>query len=192
MGGGQNVDFRRATVFCLGYRLLKPKMTTYAKNLGSHGPLPTSMMLGEAVKDKLSLVPLYNDAVSSWINDVSDEILNQLLADLRIGPTKFSLLLDDTTDVANLNQLRAFARNDKGLKVEDEFLFCKQRTTTTNVKSFWMTSFQATVFRGAWFQLCAPIALLPCPWQGASLVYDWVVLRTPLSHSACCTKIHSY
>jgi len=64
-GGGQNVDFRRATVFCLGYRLLKPKMTTYAKNLGSHGPLPTSMMLGEAVKDKLSLVPLYNDAVSS-------------------------------------------------------------------------------------------------------------------------------
>ena len=31
-------DFRRATVFCLGYRISKHKMTRYAKNLG-HGPL---------------------------------------------------------------------------------------------------------------------------------------------------------
>jgi len=28
-------DFRRATVFSVGYRLSKHKMTTYSKNLGS-------------------------------------------------------------------------------------------------------------------------------------------------------------
>jgi len=32
-------DFRRATVFSLGYRLSKRKMTTCSKNLEGHGPL---------------------------------------------------------------------------------------------------------------------------------------------------------
>ena len=42
-------DFTRATVFCLGYRLSKHKMTRYAKNLGGHGPLATSMVYHTAV-----------------------------------------------------------------------------------------------------------------------------------------------
>jgi len=40
-------DFRLATVFCLGYRLSKHKMTRYFKNLGVHdpvGPLATPML----------------------------------------------------------------------------------------------------------------------------------------------------
>jgi len=32
--------FRRATVFCLKYCLLKHKMTRYSKNLEGHAPLP--------------------------------------------------------------------------------------------------------------------------------------------------------
>jgi len=41
--GAKIVDFRRVTVFCLGYRLSKHNMTRYAKNLGGmgHGPLGT-------------------------------------------------------------------------------------------------------------------------------------------------------
>ena len=32
-------DFMRATIFCLGYRLSKHKMTRNAKNFGRLGPL---------------------------------------------------------------------------------------------------------------------------------------------------------
>jgi len=37
-------DFRRATVFCLGYRLSEHKITRYAKNLGALAPLATPMV----------------------------------------------------------------------------------------------------------------------------------------------------
>jgi len=45
-GGGKIFDFRQATEFCLGYRLLKHKMTCYAKTWGrawALGPLATPM-----------------------------------------------------------------------------------------------------------------------------------------------------
>jgi len=34
----QNFDFKRATVFSLGHRLLKHEMTRYARNLGRMDP----------------------------------------------------------------------------------------------------------------------------------------------------------
>jgi len=37
-GGRKPFDFKRATVFCLGHRLSKNKMTRHARNLG--GPWP--------------------------------------------------------------------------------------------------------------------------------------------------------
>jgi len=37
--GGDCFGFRRMTLFCLGYRLSKHKMTIYAKNLGCYVPL---------------------------------------------------------------------------------------------------------------------------------------------------------
>jgi len=37
--GAKNSDFRRATVFCLGYRLTKHKITRYSENLKGDGPL---------------------------------------------------------------------------------------------------------------------------------------------------------
>ena len=45
-------DFRRAGVFCLGYRLSKHKMTRYAKSFGGNGllgPLATPMTLGREI-----------------------------------------------------------------------------------------------------------------------------------------------
>jgi len=41
------VDFKRATVFCLGYRLSKHKTTRYVRNLGVHSPLlPLATRMG--------------------------------------------------------------------------------------------------------------------------------------------------
>ena len=65
-------------------------------------------MLGTAAKDMLSLVPLSTEIVKNRIDDISEDILHQVVADLKANHTKFSLQLDETTDVANLSQLTAF------------------------------------------------------------------------------------
>ena len=99
------------------------------------------IMLGKEAENKLSLVSLSNDVVKSRINNIGEDILSQVVADLKASPTKFSLQLDETTAVGNLNQLIAFVRYVKGQEIE-EFLFCKQLITTAktiDVKMFWMT-----------------------------------------------------
>ena len=88
------------------------------------------IMLGTAAKNKLSLVPLSNDIVKNRIDDISEDILHQIVADLKASHTKFSLQLDETADVANLSLLIAFVRYVKGDKIKEEFLFCKHLITT--------------------------------------------------------------
>ena len=87
-------------------------------------------MLRKEVENKLSLVPLSNDVVQSRINDIGEDILSQVVADSKASPTKFSMQLDETTDVANLNQLIAFVRFIKGQEIKEEFFLCKQLITT--------------------------------------------------------------
>ncbi|XP_040278289.1 protein ZBED8-like [Bufo bufo] len=48
-----------------------------------------------------------------------------------VNPAKFSLQLDETTDVSNLSQLAVFVRYVKDDVIKEEFLFCKPLTTTT-------------------------------------------------------------
>ena len=60
-------------------------------------------MVRTAAKDKLSLVPLSNDIVKIRINDISEDILHQIVADLKASHTKFSMQLDETTDIVNLS-----------------------------------------------------------------------------------------
>jgi len=43
--GGKSIDFKRATVFCLGHRLSKHKMTRYATSLGGIPPWPSWLRL---------------------------------------------------------------------------------------------------------------------------------------------------
>ncbi|CDQ89772.1 unnamed protein product [Oncorhynchus mykiss] len=57
---------------------------------------------------KLSQIPLSNDTISDRIEDMSKDILAQVVADLLSSPAKFSLQLDETTDVSNLSQLAVF------------------------------------------------------------------------------------
>ncbi|XP_040583539.2 protein FAM200C-like [Lepeophtheirus salmonis] len=90
-----------------------------------------NVMLGKAAEDKFSQIPLSNDTISSRINDMSNDILAQVVADLISSPAKFSLQLDETTDVSNLSQLVVFVRYMKEDVIKEYFLFCKSLTTTT-------------------------------------------------------------
>ena len=96
-----------------------------------------NIMLGKAAENKLSQIPLSNDTISSRIDDMSNDILAQVVADLISSPAKFSLQLDETTDVSSLCQLAVFVRYVKDDMIKEDFLFCRPLTTTTkaaNVK----------------------------------------------------------
>ena len=88
------------------------------------------IMLGKEAENKLFLAPLSNDVVKSRINDISEDIFSQVVADSKASPTKFSIELDETLDVANLNQVIAFVCYVKGQGIKKEFFFCKQLITT--------------------------------------------------------------
>lgn len=67
-----------------------------------------NLILGTAAEGKLSQIPLSNDTVSDRIEDMSKDILAQVVVDLISSPAKFSLQLDETTDVSDLSQLAVF------------------------------------------------------------------------------------
>ncbi|KAF2348604.1 protein of unknown function DUF4371 [Trinorchestia longiramus] len=90
-----------------------------------------NIRLGEETEVKLSQIPLSYDTISDRIEDMSKDILAQVVADLISSLAKFSLQLDETTDVSNLSQLAVLVRYVKDDVINEDFLFCKPLTTTT-------------------------------------------------------------
>ncbi|KAM5138165.1 protein FAM200C-like [Mantella aurantiaca] len=111
---------KQGKLHTIGETLIKPAVLKMA-----------NIMLGKAAEVKLSQIPLSNDAISNRIEDMSKDILAQVVADLISSQAKFSLQLDETTDVSNLSQLAVFVRYVKDDVIKEEFLFCKPLTTTT-------------------------------------------------------------
>lgn len=90
-----------------------------------------NLILGTAAEGKLSQIPLSNDTISDRIEDMSKDTLAQVVADLISSPAKFSLELDEATDVSNLSQIAVFVRYVKDDMIKEDFSFCKPLTTTT-------------------------------------------------------------
>ena len=80
-----------------------------------------NIMLGKEAEVKLSQIPLSNDTISDRIEDMYKDILAQVVADLISSPAKFSLQLDETTDVSNLSQLAVFVRYVKDDVIKEYF-----------------------------------------------------------------------
>ena len=89
-----------------------------------------NILLGKAAENKLSQIPLSNDTISSKIDDMSNDILAQVVADLISSPAKFSLQLDEITEVSSLSQLAVFVRYVKNDMIKKDFLFCRPFATT--------------------------------------------------------------
>ena len=81
-----------------------------------------NIMLGKAAENKLSQISLSNDTISSRIDDMINDILAQVVADLISSPVKFSLQLDETTDVSSLCQLAVFVRYVKDDMIKEDFI----------------------------------------------------------------------
>ena len=118
----------------VAYEIAKNKKPhTIAENLIKPCALEMAgIVLGKEAKQKLQQVPLSDNVISSRISDMSDDILKQVITDIKSSPTKISMQLDESTDVAKCCQLLAIVRYAKGETVCENFLFCKplQKTTT--------------------------------------------------------------
>ena len=65
-------------------------------------------LFGVVAEKKLSLVSLSNDIITSRIRDMREDILQQVIADVKASPIRVSLQLDESTDVSLCSQLLVF------------------------------------------------------------------------------------
>ena len=85
----------------------------------------TEIVCGSEKRKKLKSIPMSNNVIKSRIDDISENILKQVMEELASSPFAFSLQLDEFTDVSNCSQLLSFVRYVNGNKIKEEFLFCE-------------------------------------------------------------------
>ena len=66
-----------------------------------------------------------NNAVKSRIDDISENILKQVMEESATSPFPFSLQLDESTDVSYCSQLVCYVRYVNGNKIKEEFFVCE-------------------------------------------------------------------
>jgi len=91
----------------------------------------TELVYGTEHKKKLETAPLSNDTINSRIADISDNILEQVMEELKASPFPFSIQLDESTDVSQCAQLLAYVRYMHADAIKEEFLFCQPHSETT-------------------------------------------------------------
>ena len=97
----------------IGEDLLMPVMKEVVK-----------IMIGEKESKKLNAVSLSNNTVKRRIVDMSDDVLEQILIQVKESPF-YSIQLDESTDIAGLPQLSVFIRYINNAAVSEDLLFCK-------------------------------------------------------------------
>ena len=92
-----------------------------------------SIVLGKDAKRKLQAIPPSDNTRSSRICEISYDILNQVITNIKNSP-KISLQLDESTDISSCCQLLTMARYVKDKTVKEEFLFYKPLQTTATAR----------------------------------------------------------
>lgn len=97
---------------------------------------PCALIIAKTVLDseahkKIQQIPLSNDIIRSRIQDLSKDILLQVIEDIKSSPLKVSIQLDESTDVDNCSQLLVFVRYVKEKEMIEEFLFCEPLELTS-------------------------------------------------------------
>ena len=88
------------------------------------------LMCGHQQRKQVEKVPLSNDTIHSRISDMAADFLYQVLCKMRSNPFLFKQL-DESTDIAQCNQILVFVRYVHSGLLNEEFLFCKPLLATT-------------------------------------------------------------
>lgn len=89
------------------------------------------IVLGSEAYNKVKQISLSNDVIRSRIKAMSEDILQQIVEDIKNSPVRVSVQLDESTDVYNCSQLMVYIRYVKEQNVIEEFLFCEPLDLTT-------------------------------------------------------------
>lgn len=89
-------------------------------------------VLGEVSEHKIQQISLSNDTVKQQISEMSDDIKEQMIQEIKLSPTgMFAVQLDELMDVSSYAQLLVFVRYVFLCDIKDEYLFCTHLETTT-------------------------------------------------------------
>ena len=102
-----------------GENLIKPASVEMAR-----------IMCGDAVANKLEMVSLSNHTMKRRIKELSRNVLQQTIAAIR-HCERFSLQLDETTDIGSNAQLMVFVRYFDTNDFVEQFLFCRPLAKNT-------------------------------------------------------------
>ena len=102
-----------------GENLIKPASVEMAR-----------IMCGDAVANKLKMVPLSNDTMKRRITELSRNVLQQTIVAIK-RCERFSLQLDETTDIGSDAQLMVFVRYFDTNDFVEQFLFCRPLAKNT-------------------------------------------------------------
>ncbi|KAG6924068.1 zinc finger BED-type containing 9 [Chelydra serpentina] len=91
------------------------------------------LVLGEEAARKLKDISVSNDTISRQINEISQNINEQVVDEIKKSPL-FAIQLDESTDITLCSQLLVFARYMVEGDFKDEFLFCKTLDTITKAQ----------------------------------------------------------
>ncbi|GBN87939.1 Zinc finger BED domain-containing protein 5 [Araneus ventricosus] len=86
-------------------------------------------MFDEKAAKVIDTIPLSNDTISRRIGDLAENVKSTLIS--RIKSTKFSLQMDESTDVAGLAILMVIVRYPYLDSFHEDLLICKPLPTTT-------------------------------------------------------------
>ena len=109
----------------IAYRIAKEKkLHSIAETLIKPCALEmTEIVCGSNLRRKLEGIPMSNNVVKSRIDDISENILKQVMEELATSPFPLSLQLDENIDVSYCSQLVCCVRYVNGNEIKEEFLF---------------------------------------------------------------------
>ena len=80
---------------------------------------------------RIALVSLSDDTVNNRIEDITNNIFSQLIAQIQDSPCRIGLQFDEITNIQSISHLVAYVRFVKENAIVDEFLFCQEMKERT-------------------------------------------------------------
>ena len=91
-------------------------------------------MLGEKALQPIKLLSLSDNTVKRRIDAMADNVLDQLIQDVKASRF-YAIQLDESTDIANVANLLAYIRYEKNAEIKEDFLFCRPLPTRSTAEA---------------------------------------------------------